>query len=894
MKILNKFTVNTLKKNRSRTIVTIIGIILSVSMFTAVTTTISSLQNYLLEVVIATEGGWQGQIFDVGEEQVNALETNSKVNTFVTIQNMGYAKIKGITNESKPYLYIGAVEEKVTDLLPINLTSGTMPKNSSEILIPKHLQTNGGVKLNIGDRLSLDIGERHLDSELLLQHNSFVQDTSGDSEEFLVKEKHTYTVVGFYERPNFEEYSSPGYTALTVSDGTGPNSYTLFISLNEMKEIYQFMEDEFPSQLSRVHSDLLRYNGASNERNYNSVLYRLASVLMAIIMFGSISLIYNAFSISLSERTRQFGMIKSIGATNRQMMKSVYFEVLLLSLIGIPLGLLAGITGIGITLTLSKNLFSTLNLTNSAVDFGLFVSPVSLLMASALGLLTVFISAFIPAKRAIKTSTLDSIRQTKDIKINPKKVKTSNLVYSLFSFEGMIASKNFKRNKKQYRATVISLFMSIVLFISASSFSAYLTTSLHSIIDELHYDLSYDFIESESQGTSLEELYLELKNVKGVENSAYLYQDYYDIELAKKDLNPKYLNYLKDVLGESSAEDEERISLNARIYFIEDESYEKYLSDKGYPSSEYMNKNSPLGIASDFIKIYNVDEQRYYTFNILNDSTKELSLYSRKEFENYSFVEQIENKEGQTIFVYKDQNGEKLNFPMEEAVQKQQLTIGGITEEVPFYVDSYLNGVTIMYPYSSMNSLLDVDSAHIENTLYFKSSTHKELYDKMFTILEDKGLSISRLTNYAESLESSRAMVTVVNIFSYGFIVLISLIAAANVFNTITTNITLRRREFAMLKSIGMTPKSFMKMMNFECILYGLKGLVYGIPVAMGVTYLIYLSVLEGWETSFFVPCYSIAISVASVFTIVFSTMLYSTSKIKSDNTIEALKNENI
>jgi putative ABC transport system permease protein len=160
--------------------------------------------------------------------------------------------------------------------------------------------------------------------------------------------------------------------------------------------------------------------------------------------------------------------------------------------------------------------------------------------------------------------------------------------------------------------------------------------------------------------------------------------------------------------------------------------------------------------------------------------------------------------------------------------------------------------------------------------------------------LSSMGLSSNSLIDYAAFSESDRAVITVLDVFSYGFIVLISLIAAANVFNTISTNIGLRRREFAMLKSIGMTQKMFNKMMNYECLLYGLKGLLYGIPVSIGITFLIYRSILNGLETSFFIPWYSIAIAIGSVFLVVFATMLYSMDKIKKDNPIDALKAETL
>ena len=162
----------------------------------------------------------------------------------------------------------------------------------------------------------------------------------------------------------------------------------------------------------------------------------------------------------------------------------------------------------------------------------------------------------------------------------------------------------------------------------------------------------------------------------------------------------------------------------------------------------------------------------------------------------------------------------------------------------------------------------------------------------MVKLLEDRHLSTERITNLVANLDTERNLILLVKIFSTGFIVLISLISAANVFNTISTNINLRRREFAMLKSIGMTRKGFNKMMNYECLLYGLKGLLYGIPAATGITYLIYRSMLNGIHINFFVPIDSVIIAVGSVFLVVFATMLYSMSKVKKENTIDALKTE--
>ena len=167
-------------------------------------------------------------------------------------------------------------------------------------------------------------------------------------------------------------------------------------------------------------------------------------------------------------------------------------------------------------------------------------------------------------------------------------------------------------------------------------------------------------------------------------------------------------------------------------------------------------------------------------------------------------------------------------------------------------------------------------------------------YDEVEKTMKSNGIVNYDFYNYAASVESDRSMVIIIKVFAYGFIILISLIAAANVFNTITTNINLRRREFAMLRSVGMTNKGMRTMLNFECVMYGTKALIYGLPVSIGVTYLIYRAINEGVDTEFTIPLEAVGVAVLSVFAVVFSTMMFSMSKVKNDNPIDALKNENL
>ncbi|NLB79580.1 MAG: ABC transporter permease, partial [Clostridiaceae bacterium] len=521
MNIVNKVTLKTLGKNKVRTLVTIIGIILSVSMITAVTTGISSLQNFLVNMEIEQSGDWYGAAYSISDQKLKEVKNSHEVSQITSLQNIGYSLLEDSKNEYKPYLFIGGIDGVFADKMPMDLIEGRLPSGPSEIILPEHLKFNGGATFSLGDTITLEIGERISENSQLNQNNFFLHEDEGGKEELLIREERTYTVVGFCERPGFENYAAPGYTALTVADDTDSYRFDAYIKITKAKDIYSFMKRTFPEGEYNINNSLLPYTGSSNERSFNSVLYSVAAVLIGIIMFGSISLIYNAFSISVSERTKQFGLLSSIGATRRQMKRSVLFEAFFLSIIGIPLGLLAGILGIGLTFNVVDDIFASLLGDGIDTAFSLYVSWEAAIAAMVIGLITVMISAYIPARRAFKVSAIDAIRMSKDINIKAKKIRTSKLSYKLFGVEGMIAKKNFKRSRKRYRATVISQFLSVVLFISASSFSAYLTKSVSTVVDEANFDIRYAFEPDLSNKASMEDVYNELKNIDGVTDSSY-------------------------------------------------------------------------------------------------------------------------------------------------------------------------------------------------------------------------------------------------------------------------------------------------------------------------------------------------------------------------------------
>ncbi|NBH13501.1 ABC transporter permease [Lachnospiraceae bacterium] len=508
----------------------------------------------------------------------------------------------------------------------------------------------------------------------------------------------------------------------------------------------------------------------------------------------------------------------------------------------------------------------------------------------------------------MRKSAIDAIRQNGDISIRSRRVKTSRLTRKLFGFEGMIAAKNYKRSRKKYRATVISLFLSIVLFISASSFCAYLTYSARNVTNDNGYDLVYYLHETEKP---LDELYSALSGAQGITDATYAARFYFTTAVNTHELSQNMQDYRKNIkeqMGEEYREYEQSL-LDIFVIFLADDDFCACLEKQNIAPEDYFDTAQPKAVIMDSLRLYQEKEHKFYHFPAFTDTSKaKLSAYLMEERDDYSYAGFDIEENGRPFCRLFDENSDKeVHMPLEDCLEIP-FAIGAAIDEPPALFSDNSQYVRLFYPYSMMEyvfaemdentSYYDISDPPVAKNhsveLLFQGEDHNAAYAEMTNILTENSLSASSLYDYAASEESNRAMVNVINIFSYGFITLISLIAAANVFNTISTNINLRRREFAMLKSIGMTPESFRKMMNYECLLYGFKGLLYGLPVSFIVTLLIYRSICEGLEMAFFIPWYSIAIAVGSVFLVVFATMVYSMRRIRRENTIDALKNENL
>ena len=852
MNVFNKVTLESLKKNRTRTIVTIIGIMLSAALICAVTTFTSSMQNFILDSAIYVNGDWHASASGVTTEEIEKVSNDERISQCGYSQNLGYVKIDS-ENKDKPYINVVAGDNEYFNMLPVHLVSGCLPQSPDEIVLSEQFYADGNTGIKVGDKVTLSLGERTFQGNKLGQDDPVYTYGASDKvyveEELAVRESRTYTVVGVCESPEFRErYNSPGYTAFTKADEnmTEDAQLDVYYKMDKAREVYSFAEE---TELETTYnSDVLMYSGVSRYDTFSQVLVSLAAIVIALIMFGSVALIYNAFSISVSERTKQFGLLSSIGATKKQLRRMVLFEALAVSAIGIPLGIFLGVDGIALTLTLIGHRFSSA-LGGVPVEMKVCVTWQSLVIATLIAVVTVLISAWIPSVRATRVSAVEAIRQTADVKAKEKQIKTSKLTYKLFGLPGVLAVKQFKRSKKKYTATIVSLFMSIVLFVSASAFTEYLVDSVTTSMSTPAYDLTYRIAENQLNGKTSDEVLELLKEDKHVTKATYSQNCYFTGEVSTEYISEELLDSLGD-----EVKGLDHVNMEGAVHFVDDAEFKRILKDNNLKEEDFYNPDKPLAIAQDVSTYFDSEQNKYVTLDMLK--------------------------------------GDEFELLGEEYTLKSVKTL----EDKPLFIDTSMSALNLMYPISMMDKVLpEAEREGITTyTYYLESDNHGASFDSIQKTLSQNGWSTEDFYDIAAESEMNRNLIAVIQVFAYGFVIIISLISVANVFNTISTNVSLRRREFAMLKSVGMTQKGFNKMMNFECLLYGAKALALGLPVSFGITYLIYLAIAQGYGTEFYLPLKAIAVAIISVFLVVFVTMMYAMRKVKKDNPIDALKNENL
>jgi len=875
MNILGQLTLRNLKLNRKRTIVTLIGIILSGALICGVATLVASFQDVMIRSTMHTEGSHHATFYGVAYEDAKYIEEHANTDESMISKEEGFAQLAGSKNTSKPYLWIKAFDDTSFDHQPIHLKEGRVPQQPGEIIISEGTRLRAGVDIQIGDTLTLAIGQRADAAGNSLPYDAELS----EGETIIDRSSDTYTVTGIMAQPNIEEHFIPGYGAIVYLDRESLGSGEIVdvaITAKQPKQIFSMINalaSSVPLYAVSTNSELLRWMGITNNSAVGDMFETIGLVIILLVVIGSVSVIYNAFAISVSERKKQFGMLASVGATARQIRRMVFYEAAMLGLIGIPIGILSGIGGIWVTTEVVNSLMAGSFLA-SGVDLQLVVMPYTIWVSILFIALTIFLSAYIPAKRASRISPIDAIRLTTDINIKGKKLRTSRLSRKLFGIEGELALKNLKRHRKRYRATVFSLFISIVLYVAFSSLMTYGFSSSHMYYESESFDFLVDKQDTaEAEIPALYEQVIQLDEVERYSIVRTLFLEGVGFRYEQ------FGEYVQDIVQDRVTRDRSGIphfeddtyGLGLQVITVGDAEIDRYAEELGFDQSILTDTDQLTGILVNFKK----------------SNTMPITEYA-------PLMMQI----GESIM---------LRSPMEEVGPAEPISIeiAAITYEHPFMSMTLGPPGAVMIVTDEVFDLIknwisdepdSVVSSSAQLYLNVKADTDLQAFDEQIRMLDASLNPNGYLMVWDTQTERQEmdSIKLVFSIFLYGFVVLIALIGVTNIFNTISTNVALRRREFAMLKSIGMTPRGFSRMLNYECIFYGLKSLLYGLPVGIAVSYWLFTSIRDVFSFGFTLPWREIVICVAAVFVIVFMTMLHSSSKLKKENIIDALKVENV
>lgn len=868
MTIVQKLAFKQLWLNKKRSLITVIGVVISVAMITGVITLGLSFVNLLQRQVIANEGEWHFSYSNVNAAQLEAIEQDQNQKEILISQDEGYAVFEGSTNPDRPYFLVRNYNKAAFETFPIHLKGGRLPEQSNELLMSDSISNQDAFSYKIGDTIELELGQRvpsDDSSRTLTQEDAYVN-YEGVTEELKTDKSVAYTIVGTMETPFFENSWNPGYVFLSYKDEsmiTGNQETDAYIVMDHLDQsspdyIEDFAETHGIGAVGS-HGNLLRYYGILSQDRTRNMLITLSAIVIVIIVIGSVSLIYNAFAISVSERSRQLGMLSSIGATKRQKRNVVFIEGVLIGAVSIPVGIAVGYAGIALTFLIFNSLIKQAIDTTESLH--VVFSPWTILIALLISIGTLFLSTYIPAKKASETTAIEAIRQTRMIKLSNKAVRTPKLIRKIAGIEGELASKNIRRNRSGYRAIIFSLSISVILFLTISYFATSLTKSNELLEQGVNYDIVAT-LEQRGKDPISPELYSKLTGldeidqvaaVSWISGTSWIEED----------------KIAEELVGYGQLEDG-KYPYGLTIYGLDNKTMKSYAAANDVAYESMTNTEDTLMIVQQTIQYLTEDGEE----NIVE--TKALNAEVNDEI-----VPEFYDLDTDSNF----------NLPA--------LKIAALADTSPIGISNTvsLGMLNVFVSEDVFNALIDneqVEGDLVERAVYYQSDQAQLLENKLEDIQKDSGDTSFSIYNRQRAKQRGEQIILLGYVFSNAFVILITLICIATIFNTISTSISLRKREFAMLRSMGMTPKSFTKMIQLESIFYGLKALAYGLPLSFLMIYIIYRVWRTRFQFAFEIPWVAMVIAIISVFVIVGLSMIYSSHKIKKDTIIDGLKEENI
>ncbi len=991
--VVRSFTLRNLAKNRARSIVTIVGIALSCALLTAVLLCVSSLTAYMRDVELARDGAWMARVTTTDQDAIAQARSDEQVSGLTDLTYVGQMQSFDSSKEDpadavSAQLQIQAIDDSLMQLCTIQLCDGRLPQNSHEIVLNKKYQ--GTTELTdqpceLGSTFSSELALRCLAGD---EARRFDLDTSfgGFGEEGLVPSgvEATYTVVGFYDTDWSATLTWSAESALVLEsgqvvapsqsyDGTVVASiqafspaftyadadlvtaqgalgeevdHTVYLAtqgISTVGDLGALVESYFGTDTTiSTHDSLLRCLFMTDSRSLWETLYQLAGIVCAIIVIASASLIFNAFAISVAERTRQFGLLSSIGASKRQIRAMVFWEALALAVVGIPAGLLLGVAGSAVVLgSISGQLASVLGAsTDFPVPFTLAVDAPFLAMAAVLALVVVMLSAWVPSRRAASVSAVEALRNVNDVRLSrcqlrrarscasdPWKPHAFEVGAHILGVPGALASRSASRGPARARVASASLAIAIVLFVMAGSFGDALKAIAGATTEEYDYDISVlAYSDQDGDVSRAQAVYQELCDVEGVQGQDAVALASLPAAMPVSMAGPDAYGY-DDGAG--------AFQYQVSLVFVDDEAYRVYLDQLGLNADEYLDASHPKALAYNEtghnggvgyanLHVYEgTGTVSLLAYDLPAEASTRGPLYeslyasdgsyaagadaagvwemapSDYEYSGSSDEDTSSEGSGAHSQASASDTSQTVRYPRSEyAKPLADIEVGAVVDEKPQGMSLNVQAGLIV-PMSFAKTLFGqdnlaaatIDGGSLGFSAYFDADDPAQATSAMYNVMNDSDFLGYSVLNVDDQVKTQTDMVTVVNTLSYSFAIILALVAVANVFNTLVSSLLLRQREFAVLQSVGMSRTGVRRMVMWECVRFGARGLIGGLAASFVVTLLLHRAMgLSFRGLGFTMPWASVGIAFAVCILVTLLACAYGLKHAKTDNVVEALR----
>lgn len=865
MKVEYRVTLESMRRNRKRTGITIFGVILCIAMLSAVTTMMSSYRSAMIEGVIARNGSYHYSIYGLSSADAKTvMEDEDVAQAAITYSDHAHYKTKGTKAQTEQIIDISAVKEKDLECRGNALIKGTYPANIHEILVSEQFVKK--YNKSIGDQITLHIGD--------YQKNTWQ-----------TKQQQHYRITGIIK----SWWDDAGYMNTLVrydakQEVLHKNALSAYIRLNSLHDkeakIERIRKQLHNENEWNANHDLLQFYEVTDSEFMKTILIA-GSIMAVLILLGGGSLIYNAFAISLSERTRYLGMLSSVGATKKQKKRSVRFEAFVIGCIALPIGLCLGIGGDAIAFRLLGNLIRSSS--SSDLDLKVVLNWQVLVVIVVFTIILLLFSSWLPARRASRISAVCAIRQNSDVRMRKKDVKVNRITQKLFGFEGVLAMKNIKRSPFRYRATLLSFTICLVLFLSTITLmglvqanilmtirtNADVRLSIHNNTDD---KLPYQPYEEAALAS--------YKNMR--------YADHTTIVL-NSGLNVKHSSYLSKEAKRVLQKYEKITDIDTNFK----ESNLSHLTIYGLQDKELNAYCKQVGVDMKKLK----EHQGMILVNVPLKDAYALKHVNWFQVEKGSLFPGSFQKKGDPFEAYEGKNADEIPDSLPVQTFEHPVYIEKVTQQTPTFLEaadayptSYL--ITSFDAVNALQIALDKKDGVIYNIceIFYQSSHPNELQDELIK----QQTTNMYVENIAKENEKTKSLSLLVSLFLYGFVGLLILVSITNIINTIATSMQLRKREFAMLKSIGVTKKQFHRMIGYESIFYGIKTCLYGLPIAFVIMIALSKTFSLSFENKLYIPWLGIAITILALFLLLALIMFFSIHQSEKDSIIETIRQESI